>query len=364
MKRLEAHWQIPVPKSFAALYAAKDGAQIGAAEFYPMRGLLSDEGREPGMLPQVLPFADTEAGEIAGFYVRTLEPAHAHPILLWDREEDYYIPIAHSFDAFLGWCLVEGRYRLGDEVEDAGEAETKWMDALRRLGLDADLLSGPPPRNERERMELLMREPIGSAYAMLELGASRMAAGDLNAAAALFDGAVSAVSWFGDAHFLRAEAWRRAGNEGAAVAEWLRTLGCLQCLATHTGLYDLGPDAPEEYIYVQAAKELHVRQGSMPLEDAEDPTWRLARHFDLLEDAQFHLELASFYSRQGRTEYAERELLNALTMGDGATLQDAYDGIIALYRACGRTWDEERCRRDRELLGRCSNTRKWGGGAE
>ncbi|MGC8668573.1 MAG: SMI1/KNR4 family protein [Chthonomonadales bacterium] len=353
MERLQEFWGAPIPRSFAALYTTADGAELGTVEFYPLGMLLGGHGREPGMLPQFLPFADTWDGEIAGFYVPATGDLALCPVLLWDREEDYYFPVALSFDTFLAWGLLVGLYLLNNEAEAPDEAVSEWRLILRRAGLPDHLLGEPVPQNERELNERLAKKDIAGPAAILHLAAAGIAQGDLAGALRRLEDAEGAVPWFGDVHYLRAEALARRSDEDAALDEWLRTLACLRCLATHTDRYDLGPDAPDEYIPLQAKKEIRKRLGMVRPDAAADPIWLAVTSPEDTEEARFHLELAATYARLGRSDAEERELLNALTAArDEAALSAAYERLIAFYTAQNRPWEAERCRRDRDLLDR------------
>lgn len=354
MTRLAEYWKIDVPASLAALYTAADGFVLGPLEFFSLDRLLAGERRAPGMLPQFLPFAETDEGEIAGFYVRAPANEEECPVLLWEPERGYYYPVAPSMDAFLAWSLVQGRYLLSQELEDEAGTVNGWRRLLSRAGLPCQVLDEAVPRNERELNARLCRGDIESAEAVLQAAAASLAEGNLAEAARRLEDAEQDVPWFGDAHYLKARAHLMAGTEAAAVDEWLRTIRTVLCFTTHTDRYNLGPEAPEEYIRTLAAAELSKRRCTPPNGMEADPLWQSVASGRDIGDASLHLELAEAYAELGRTDAQERELLSALTLAfEADELAEVYDRLVAFYTAIGGGWSAEWCRRDRRLLDGC-----------
>jgi tetratricopeptide (TPR) repeat protein len=353
LRALESHWQVRLPETLARLYSAFDIPFISPCEFLSLDSLVADEYRWRGMLPQFLPFGDDGEDNFFGFYVAPTSMGSDYPVLKWDHEYDHYSPVASSFEAFLHWCVIYGRYvaqdTFDDETEDFEEEDITRRQIAERLGIPSELATEPLPRNERELNERLARADGQNAWAYAQLGSHYFGQGQLEKARDCFFRASEAAPWFSDPYYLLAETYRTSGDMSRACELWWRVFDSPIAFSTRTSNYDLGDEHPETEVYEAAASRCLECRSALAGENEGSPLWELLLAGDPFSPGP-RFELAERLNAAGDTSGRERELLNALTLAtESRDISRGYEELIAFYERTGRTRDAALCRRDSEL---------------
>lgn len=352
IKALEAHWQARLPEAFGRLHRAFTHPFVSPCEFLPLEALLADRERWAGMLPQFIPFGHDGAEDFYGFYLLPGAPDGHYPILFWNHEYDHYYPLASEFEAFLGWCVIYGRYLAQDDFDAATpqleSEETQRQEFARLLSLPRALLTDPLPRNERELHERLIASDSQSAYALSQMGSACLGRGDLERARDYFVRASEATPWFADPYYLLAHTYLLERKPACAVERWQQVFRCPIALSTRTGGYDLGEDYPDAEVYEDAAAQFACHREAALVLPQDAPLLRLLLEGDPFDPYE-RLALADKLAALDDDAGTERELLNALTLSiEDEDIASAYDRLLAFYDRARRPRDAVLCRRDAE----------------
>jgi len=350
LRALEAHWQIKrLPGAFCQLYHVFKNPSIETYTFLSLEALIEDTERWRGMLPQFYPFGHDRAEDFFGFYI----PAHASgddfAVLFWDHEYDHYYPIASGFGAFLGWCLITGRYLTLDEPEDVIPpavmvAQRKELAQL--SGLPPMLLTGEAPRNERELHKKLVTLDAQAAFSLLQLGCIHYAKGFVEKARDYFTRASEAAPWFADPYYLLAETYRSEHHMEQAIERWWQVFQCPIALSTRTSYYDLGEVYADAEIYEVVTEQVLRNRHFLPNTMRSTPLYQILTQCDPFR-SQTHLVLADELLALGDFAGAEREMLNSLTLAvEESEVDAAYNRLIAFYERENRGRDAWFCRED------------------
>lgn len=347
LARLAAHWMCDLPVAFSRLYIAFDYPFIQPCGFMPLEDLLTDRERWRGMLPQFLPFGSDDEENVFGFLAPSFASSGEMPVLYWDHEYDNYRPVASSFEAFVRWCLISGRYEMYDEHGDDEplfqEAEEARRELCHVVGIADTLSDVPAPRNTTEMYEQMCAADPQASEALSHLGCRRLAQGDTERARDFFARASEAAPWFADPYYLIGEAYAQSGCPGGAVQRFRRVLDCPIALSTRTGLYDLGPGRRDSEISEEAARACISYGEALDT----DPLLRFLKQRPDAFEPRARLELGRELDEAGDQAGAEREYLNAVTLAtDARDLDRAYLALTGLYERTGRKRDAELCRRD------------------
>ncbi len=345
--RLSAHWMCDLPQAFARLHAAFDYPYVQPCEFIPLGELLTDSERWRGMLPQFLPFGFDEDENVFGFLMRAGSHQGEPAVLYWDHEYDHYRPVASSFEAFLRWCLIRGRYEAHDEQGDDdplfSEAEEQRRDFSKIVGIADELAEMPVPRNATEMHEQSCSADPQATDALNQLGCRHLGQGNYERARDFFARASESAPWFADPYYLIGETYAQMGLPGEAVQRFRRVLDCPIALSTRTGLYDLGAGRDDAEISEEAGRACLSYGGSLDT----DPLLRFLNARSDAFEPLARLEVALEFERAADDASAEREYLNAVTLAtEPREMEHAYLALIRLYERTGRDRDAEWCRRD------------------
>jgi tetratricopeptide (TPR) repeat protein len=350
LRALETHWQIKLPDTFSRLYSAFEYPFISPCEFLPLDSLLNDSERWRGMLPQFLPIGEDGEENYFGFYVPANAVGTDFPVLAWDHEYDHYYPVASSFEAFLPWCIIYGRYLAQDsfdeDEEDFAEEDAQRREFAELVGLPSHLVTDPIPRNDRELNERIVRADGQNAWTLAQLGGQFFGQGQIERARDYFVRASEAAPWFSDPYYLLAETYRTTGDHGRACRLWWHVFESPISFSTRTSNYDLGDEHPETEIYEAAASRCMECRSELEEGSAGSPLWRMLQQGDPFSPGP-RFALADALKAAGDGAGRERELLNALTLAtDDRDISRAYEELIALYERTGRMRDAALCRRD------------------
>jgi tetratricopeptide (TPR) repeat protein len=349
LRALAQHWQIEMPETFSRLYRAFEYPFISPCEFLSLQEMMEDEERWRGMLPQFLPFGQDGDENFYGFYVQPTDQKGQYPVLAWNHEYDHYYPVASGFEAFTRYCVIQGRFMAQDSFEEDSSEEEKQRHAFANIvGLPANLVTEPLPRNDRELYERLLHADSQSANALSQLGSRFFGAGDLQRARDCFVRASEAAPWFADPYYLLAESYRVEGNDSRACGLWWQVFQSPIALSTRTSNYDLGEAHVECEIYEAATDHCLTCQKDLNPALQDTHLWQFVLHGDPFT-SEPRLALANTLSADGDVAGTERELLNGLTLAtEEEELDEAYDRLIAFYEETGRKRDAALCRRDAE----------------
>ncbi|HLI47693.1 MAG TPA: SMI1/KNR4 family protein [Chthonomonas sp.] len=352
LRALERFWQLRLPELFRSLYRQQEQPFLGHCEFFPLDAILAGNGREYGMLPQLLPFGRAvDEGGLYGFYApRQKTEVDQWPVLYWDEDEMFLRPVASDFGAFLRHCALVGRYELEEQWAEMELYDPEQYQLLAHLGL-THYKDIPCPRNETELHLAIVESDPQAALSLCHLGCRRRANNDDERALDYFHRAAEAAPWFGDPCYLMADVYRERGDLARATEEWWAVLNHLIPLCTRTWEWDLGADHPEADIYEVAADALVQYSRHADARFRSDPLWHVAV-FDDPYDPKAREVLGNTYLAQGNFEAAEREFLNALTLAIGEESDQPdrlYDSLIMLYERTGRSREASLARYDRAL---------------
>lgn len=352
LQDIEINWQIELPAAFQTLYSHLSHPFIAPCEFFSIEGILEGQGRAFGRLPQFLPFGSvTGEASLYGFYSLPDMLANSMPVLYLDEEEGFLRPVASSFDAFLRYCLVVGRYETSEfKVEDQAEREedTEFLEYARMLNIDESLLKKTVPRNDTELYQHLINSDPQDVVSLSHLACSARSQGDYERALDFMHRANESAGWFGDTSYLLADIYRERGQYSRAVTGWWKTVHSVLPLSTRTWEWDLGEDHPEADIYEVAADALEQFQGAAPPEMMESPLWEVVVEEDPYDPA-IREALGKKLLSKNDFAGAEREFLNALSLSaldSGKQSKRLYGKIIDIYEQTGRTRDAALARED------------------
>jgi len=350
LRALEDHWQVKLPDKFARLYGAFEYPFISPCEFLPLETIVSDEQRWRGMLPQFLPFGEDGEENYFGFYVTATALGSSYPVLAWDHEYDHYYPVASSFESFLQWCVIYGRYVAQDTFEDDtpeyAEEESQRREFARLVGLPPEIVTDSLPRNDRELQERILKVDGQNAWALSQLGSQFFGQGHIERARDCFVRASEAAPWFADPYYLLAESYRLTGNGDRACRLWWQVFESPIALSTRTTNYDLGDDHPELEIYEAAGSRCIECESELEAQRSKSPLWEMLLQGDPFSPAP-RFALADVLRSSGDAIGVERELLNALTLAtEERDITTAYAQLISLYERTGRVRDAALCKRD------------------
>ena len=350
---LEDHWHIKLPETFSRLYSAFEYPFISPCEFLSLNALIGDDDRWRGMLPQFLPFGEDGDENYFGFYAPAAALGNDYAVLAWDHEYDHYYPVASSFEAFLKWCVIYGRYLAQDTFDEntpeyeAEESQRKEFANL--VGLPPDLVTDALPRNDRELHERLLKADGQNAWALSKLGSQFFGQGQIERARDCFVRASEAAPWFADPYYLLAESYRVSGSELRACRLWWQVFESPIALSTRTTNYDLGNDHPEAEIYEAAACRCIECRSEVDADLARGPLWDMLLKRDPFSPGP-RFALADTLMQAGDSAGMERELVNALTLAtEDRDISLAYEQLIEFYTRTGHVRDAALCRRDADL---------------
>lgn len=353
VRALESHWRVKLPDTFARLYSGFEYPFISPCEFLSLESMVRDEDRWRGMLPQFLPFGEDGEENYFGFYVPATALGSDYAVLAWDHEYDHYYPVASSFETFLQWCVIYGRYLAQDTFED-GTPEYREEEAQRRefaklVGLPSEMVTDPLPRNDHELHERILRADGQNAWALSKLGSQFFGQGQIERSRDCFVRASEAAPWFADPYYLLAESYRLSGSDGRACRLWWQVFESPIALSTRTSNYDLGNDHPEAEIYEAAAYRCMECSTELEAEKTGGPLWEMLLKGDPFSPAP-RFALADILKAAGDSAGMERELLNALTLAtEDRDISLAYEQLIAFYERTGRIRDMALCKCDSSL---------------
>jgi tetratricopeptide (TPR) repeat protein len=353
IRRVGNHWSLNPPDSFSALYRQFAHPFLPPCEFFALDAIADGAGRSFGMMPQYLPFGRAVGdGGLYGFFVTVENQFSDWPVLFWDEDEMFLRPVASSFDAFLRYCVMVGRY----ETEVQGPDDDSWqsessLHRLSRIGIPESVLYSPIPRNDTELYERLVSCDPQDATSLCHLGCVLRARGDSERSLDFYHRAIESAPWFGDAAYLVADIYRERGDRERAIQGWWAVVQRLLPLCTRTWEWDLGADHPEADIYEVAADGLAQYADYAEPGLKSQPLWRVVVHDDPY-DPDVRESLGDALLAQNRPMEAEREYINALSLCSRESSRQPdrlYDSLINLYNRLGRRRDADLASFDRTL---------------
>ena len=351
LRSLEQRWQLKLPACFHRLYRHFEQPYVSPCEFLTLAELEEDSERWNGMLPQYIPFGRDDEGNVFGFYVPPTPSQEDFSVLYWNHEYDHYSPLTSGFRAFVGWCVIQGRYDAQDEFEEDDPEYQEEEENRRRfaefLDLPKSLVLDALPRNDRELSERIAAWDPQSTRALCQLGTVWAARKEVGRARDFFARASESAPWFGDPYYLVAETYREEEKISEAISRWWRVVSCPIALSTRTSIYDLGAEHPDADVYEAAVDYLRQHVDQIPADVRESPAARVVLEGDSFDPAQ-RLSLAGAVEAAGDADGAEREWLNVIALSTDEELTTiAYERLIAAYEQSGRTREASFCRLDR-----------------
>lgn len=353
--QVEKFWQAKLPAAFTNLYTHYAHPFLAPCEFFSLADIAAGEGRSFGMIPQYLPFGRAIGeGGLYGFYITPDTQLGAWPVLYWDDDEMYLRPAASDFEAFIGNCVLIGRYEMETQLTDSTRdwEETSDQALLAHLlGIPEQIVLGPVPRNDTELYEKQAGYDPQDAFSLCHLGCTWRGRGDSERALDFFHRAIESAPWFGDSSYLLADIHREKKNYKRAAQGWWAVVQQLLPLCTRSWEWNLGDEHPEADIYELAADALSQFGDAADESFKSSPLWKVVVHEDPYDPA-VRESLGNTLSAEGRELEAEREYLNALSLScteRGKQPDRLYDALESLYKRSDRLRDASMVRFDRSL---------------
>lgn len=299
--------------------------------------------RWQGMHPDLMPFAEDGFGNQFCFYRSEQEQSRrSRAIVYWMYETYRAVPIASTFDGFLGWIGLTGflAARHGDPIVDREHLDTELLPALHAIGVTheyASVLESTDPTPAEIHRGFLQIDPAAPA----SLVAQGVWLADHDRALEALDQCAEASFAFPEFAAARFQAARILDVSGDGVAEFDALTQTLERPLLYGG--DPGmvgfrgvPELDPNWVVSKLAKH-----PSFSDHETRSPLWTLVLRDDPMAP-QSWVDVALDFAEDNELERSVAMAVNALFLGFGTELGPLIHGLLAeLYAALGWDWHEE-----------------------
>ncbi|MCB9532446.1 MAG: SMI1/KNR4 family protein [Myxococcales bacterium] len=299
-----------------------------------------------GMHPDLMPFAEDGFGNQFCFYRSARDGCRANrSIVYWMYETYRAVPVASTFEGFLGWLQLMAcvEARGGDPVVDRAHVDRELMPLMNELGcaIDPDDVLDEPDPTPMALHRAHLRVDANAAAPRVAL-ASHASRGNELQALDLCAEATFSFPEFAGARAAAARILSRSGDTDALAEALFQTLqrplvyGGDPFMHGFRGVPEVDASWTAERLAAHTNPPEHVLRS---------PLWTLVIQDDPLA-ARSWVQLALDFVQEEELEVAVTMATNALFLGFGGELGGQIHGLLVeLYDALEWTWHRDVCAR-------------------